>query len=58
MENTVFHLIFLPMFSILSIFTPTKHSVKPVETNQPFWVPLYELAILEMESYCVELVLG
>ena len=28
MENTVFHPIFLPMFSILSIFTPTKHSVK------------------------------
>ena len=27
-ENTVFHPIFLPMFSILSIFTPTKHSVK------------------------------
>ena len=27
-ENTVFHPIFLPMFSILSIFTPTKHSVR------------------------------
>ena len=25
-KNTVFHPIFLPMFSILSIFTPTKHS--------------------------------
>ena len=27
-KNTVFPPIFLPLFSILSIFTPTKHSVK------------------------------
>ena len=27
-ENTVLHSIFLPMFSILPKFTPTKHSVK------------------------------
>ena len=27
-ENTVFHSIFFPMFSILPKFTPTKHSVK------------------------------
>ena len=32
-ENTVFHSIFLPMFSILPKFIPTKHSVRDILSN-------------------------
>ena len=35
-ENTVFHPIFLPMFSIISIFTPTKHSARELVSNYRF----------------------
>ena len=32
-ENTIFHPIFLPMFSILPKFIPTKHSVRDILSN-------------------------
>ena len=41
-ENTVFHPIFIPLFSILTIFIPTKHSVSRTSINLSiFWVSHY-----------------
>ena len=36
-ENIVFHSIFLPRFSILPKFTPTKHSVSERVRGKIFW---------------------
>ena len=41
-ENIVFHPIFIPLFSILTIFIPTKHSVSRTSINLSiFWVSHY-----------------
>ena len=42
-ENTVFHSIFLPRFSILPKFTPTKHSVNLKVVNYSLRLTLFVL---------------